>query len=179
MMALANLESSTVPRNIHLFDTFAGIPEPNADVDGDRAIREAEAAGMGIGGKLVPNPEFYTQMNREIGYEEDSRDLLGNVVGYPMDRVHYHTGFFEETIPTAGGSLEAIGFLHLDCDWYRSTKVALDHLYDLVVPGGWIQIDDYGTYEGCRRAVDEFLGSRSLMPDLARIDAEVCAFVKV
>jgi O-methyltransferase len=49
-------------------------------------------------------------------------------------------------------------------------KVCLDHLYDRVSPGGVIQIDDYGHWEGARKAVDEFLARRRLTPRLRWID---------
>jgi len=44
--------------------------------------------------------------------------------------------------------------LHIDVDWYGSTSEAL-RLYDLVVPGGLIILDDYGHWEGAKRAADE------------------------
>lgn len=59
---------------------------------------------------------------------------------------------------------------HLDCDWYESVKVCLDHLYDRVSPGGLIQIDDYGHWKGARKAVNEFFLRRSIEVRLRRLD---------
>jgi hypothetical protein len=72
--------------------------------------------------------------------------------------VHLHAGLVEETIP--GEAPEEIALLRLDTDWYGSTLHELEHLYDRVPSGGVIVLDDYGHWEGARRAVDEFLGRR-------------------
>ena len=57
---------------------------------------------------------------------------------------------------------DQIALLRLDTDWYESTRHELEHLYDRVVPGGVLVIDDYAYWQGARQAVDEFLEHRSL-----------------
>lgn len=52
---------------------------------------------------------------------------------------------------------EKIALLHIDVDVYEPSALALRLLYDRIVPGGVIVLDDYGTVEGETRAVDEFL----------------------
>ena len=91
---------------------------------------------------------------------------------YPTDRVHYHPGLVQDTIP--GDAPERIALLRLDTDWYASTLHELDHLYDRLVPGGVLIIDDYDYWEGSRQATDEFLaasGARLLLVpiDTARV----------
>jgi len=49
-----------------------------------------------------------------------------------------------------------IALLHIDVDVYEPTKVVLEHMYDRLVPGGLLILDDYSTVEGETRAVDEF-----------------------
>ena len=49
-----------------------------------------------------------------------------------------------------------MALLRLAGEYYDSTKFCLENLYDKDMPKGLIIIDDYGTYEGCRKAVDEF-----------------------
>ncbi len=76
-------------------------------------------------------------------------------LAYPKDRLHFVAGPLEGTIPAQ--SPGQIAILRLDCDGYDGTARALAHLYDRVVPGGVLLVDDYGWSEGSRRAVDEFI----------------------
>jgi hypothetical protein len=84
--------------------------------------------------------------------------------------VHLVRGWFEQTIPSATPSLGPIALLHLDCDWYESVKLCLDRLYDRVVDGGFIVVDDYGHWQGCRKAIDEFRRHRGLTNELIQVD---------
>ena len=52
--------------------------------------------------------------------------------------------------------------LRLDGGWHASTMTCLAHLYDHVVEGGLIIFDDYHIYDGCRRAVHDFLAERKV-----------------
>jgi hypothetical protein len=88
--------------------------------------------------------------------------------GYPSQRIHFHPGLVEETIPAQAP--DRIAILRLDTDWYESTRHELDHLYDRVPSGGVVVIDDYGFWKGAQRAVDEFLertGARLLLLPMA------------
>jgi hypothetical protein len=60
--------------------------------------------------------------------------------------------------------------LRLDTDWYESTKHELVHLYPRLSPGGVLILDDYGHYEGARRAVDEYFEQVGERPLLTRVD---------
>ncbi len=178
LMALAHQKYGNFSRCLHLFDTFEGIPEPDATVDGDRAVREAQQAGVQALGRLVPNPQFYERMGRPIGDLTDCRHLLEELIGFDAAHLEYHKGFFQQTIPEAAGQMGKIALLHLDGDWHDSTRVCLDFLYDLVVPGGLITVDDYGAYDGCKKAVDDFFATRDLRPYLHRVDTEMRVFSK-
>jgi hypothetical protein len=84
---------------------------------------------------------------------------LFELIGYPSELVEFHVGWFQDRVPTDASSIGSVALLHLDGDWYESTKICLDHLYANVSSGGFVVIDDYGTYDGCRRAVDAFLAA--------------------
>jgi hypothetical protein len=73
-------------------------------------------------------------------------------------------GKVEDTVP--GQAPQQIALLRLDTDWYESTRHELDHLYDRLVSGGVLIIDDYGSWQGSAQATDEFLertGARLLL----------------
>ncbi|MGO9602013.1 MAG: TylF/MycF/NovP-related O-methyltransferase [Candidatus Binataceae bacterium] len=146
-MALAHLKSSPTPsRHLHLFDSFAGLPEPRA-IDGPNAVAVANG---NVAGGMRP-------INKLVAAINVSRELIAGTIGYPQRLMAYHVGWFADTVGEAAPSIGPIALLHLDGDWYDSTKVCLDALYPLVSSGGIVVIDDYGHFEGCRRAVDEFI----------------------
>ena len=53
-----------------------------------------------------------------------------------------------------------IALLHIDADFYELVRLALETWEPRVSPGGYIQIDDYSSFIGCKRAVDEYLNER-------------------
>jgi len=145
------------PRNIHLFDAFTEICEPDAEVDGEKAIREARewSQSGAADGKLRPLTGIYDSFGGP-GSLEGNRELLTKEIGYDPGFLHFHKGWFQETMPKDSSQISQIAILRLDGDWYDSTRVCLEFLYDKVVPGGFVIIDNYGAYEGCRKAVAEF-----------------------
>ena len=88
-------------------------------------------------------------------------DLLG-------ENVFFLPGWFADSLPRA--PVRRLAVLRIDADLYQSTREALESLYDKVSPGGFVIIDDYGAFEACRRAVDEFRGRRGVQAPLRRID---------
>jgi len=78
-------------------------------------------------------------------------------------------GAVEDTIPGESPPLP-LALLRLDTDWYESTKHELVHLFPLLHQGGILIVDDYGHWQGARRAVDEFLAAQPRKYYLHRID---------
>jgi hypothetical protein len=74
----------------------------------------------------------------------------------------------ETSLPDSAPS--EIALLRLDTDWYESTKHELIHLYPRLLPGGILIIDDYGHWQGARKAVDEYFQTLRPVPFLSRID---------
>jgi hypothetical protein len=170
VMALANLRHGDRRRPIHLFDSFEGIPEPDVAVDGEKAIREVLSVGGEAKGRLTPVDRFYDRFADGVGTLEINRRLLEEIIRYDPSSLHYHKGWFQDTLPREAGKIGEIAILRLDGDWYASTRVCLEHLYRNVVRGGFVILDDYGYYEGCRRAVDEFMEREGIRAFLNHID---------
>jgi hypothetical protein len=150
-----------------LFDSFEGLPEPS-EADGAAAIAYA---GGRAGGALRP-------IGRCVGPLAEVAAFLFGELGLDEARVRLVPGWFQETLPATRAAIGPIALLRLDGDWYDSTRTCLEQLYDQVVPGGRVVIDDYGDWEGCRRATDEFLAARGLAPALLPIDRGGRWFVK-
>jgi O-methyltransferase len=126
-------------RTVWLFDSFQGLPLPSAK-DGC----ESQAS-------------YFEGMNK--GNTENVRRVFG-ILGLSLDNVYMVPGWFEDTLASA--TVDQIALLHIDADWYESVKLALDTFYDRVVPGGFIALDDYNFWEGCNRALNDFLAEQQL-----------------
>jgi len=98
---------------------------------------------------------------------DDVRRVMRDT-GYRQDKVIFIKGKVEETLPSYAPKQVAI--LRLDTDWYESTYHELIHLYPRLSGGGVLIIDDYGHWEGARRAVDEYIHGQNLRLLLNRID---------
>jgi O-methyltransferase len=148
MQAVAHTLSDrgVTDRDLHLFDTFEGMTEPT---DEDRFWDGRLAAD-------VLNSSPRTARVWAVAGIDDVQQGMAET-GYPTERIHYHVGRVEETIPAQAP--ETIALLRLDTDWYESTRHELEHLYSRVPPGGVVIADDYSTFTGARKAVDEFLES--------------------
>lgn len=182
IMAKANLQFGKYRRLIHLFDAFDDILAPVANIDGQRAIEDMKKiAGMTneneMKGQLKPIKGAYDFLGGH-GTVDACKNLLENVIGYPSEYIHYHKGWFQETVPKDSPGVDKIAILRLDGDWYDSIKICLDYLFDKVVAGGLVIIDDYGYYEGCTKAVDEFLEKRNIKTFLSYSSVGCRYFVK-
>ncbi|MGN6342792.1 MAG: TylF/MycF/NovP-related O-methyltransferase [Ginsengibacter sp.] len=162
MMLIARklLQLEDTNRKLFLFDTFEGMSEPNekdiSAIDNSTA-EELLAKQNKLDGD---NVWCYSSL------EEVKANL--NKTNFPVERIFYFKGKVEDTLPEP--SIDKIALLRLDTDFYESTKHELETLYDLVVPGGVLIIDDYGHWAGSKKAVDEFIEKRNLKIFLNRID---------
>ena len=74
----------------------------------------------------------------------------------------------EETIPRACPAHLALA--RLDTDWYASTRHELEHLFPRLTRRGILIIDDYGHWQGARKAVDNYFHDHGIDADLRTID---------
>jgi Macrocin-O-methyltransferase (TylF) len=145
------------------FDSFQGMPHPTPEDGAVDWFIDAKQDGQLVG--TVVNQADY----------ESVRSYLGES-GYPEDRISLIKGWFQETLPQVKAQIGLIALLRLDGDFYESTRVCLEQLAAQVAPGGIIIFDDYGAFEGCRRAVDEFAVSGFSRP--MRFDAHQAFMLK-
>ena len=125
------------PRRIYGFDTFEGIPDPTSE-DGEW--------NAGIRGDWNYSRARVIENLLLAGL--DGEFIATNITLVP--------GEFAQTLP--GYSEGPIALLHIDADIYESYKIALESLYDYVVPGGIIAFDEYlgSRWPGAVKAIDEF-----------------------
>jgi O-methyltransferase len=157
--ALTLRSMNRADRDLYLFDTFEGMPKPQ-DVDihasGQSALPEFIQGQRGEDSSAV----CYASLN-------EVKSAMAST-GYNPDRVHFVRGKVEDTIPAQAP--DSIALLRLDTDWYESTRHELEHLFPRLSPGGILIIDDYGDWQGARKATDEFIANHAPTLFLSRID---------
>ena len=144
--ALELQELGRTGRDLWLFDTFTGLPEPG-EQDVDFRGVDARDTYQGYAPVGEDGSQWCYAPREEVSHAMTS-------TGYPMNRVHLVEGKVEDTLPEQAP--DQIALLRLDTDWYESTRHELEHLYPRLQPGGVLIIDDYGHWKGARQAVDEY-----------------------
>tara|TARA_R110002074_G_scaffold260238_1_gene432638 strand:- start:540 stop:1265 length:726 start_codon:yes stop_codon:yes gene_type:complete len=137
---------------LQLFDVFGMIPPPGKNDAKDSHDRYDEiASGQAEG---MADETYY-------GYRQNLlEEVAGNLeqFGFSLaeNNIKLVLGEFERTMTFS----EPIQFAHIDADWYDSVRVCIERIWPQLVAGGVIVFDDYHSYEGCKKAVDEFLDDK-------------------
>ncbi|MBY0404242.1 MAG: class I SAM-dependent methyltransferase [Cyanobacteria bacterium] len=153
MLAAVVKRYSQQPRKVYAFDCFSDMPPPKSQ-DTHQGIPAMEV--LGDLSCFEASPESYLNpLTQRLGVFE-------HVV--PM------VGLFSETFPDFVSKTPQIALLHADADWYDSTMEILEALYPCVVSQGVVQLDDYGYWEGCRKAVYDYQEKTRVGFDLKTID---------
>ena len=142
---LAN-EIRSTGKNLWLFDSFEGLPAPT-----EKDVLIDDVAGLG-------SIEAYEGV---FSYRQEV--VLNRLKGidFPRSRTKVVAGFIEDTVKTATMP-EAVSFAYIDFDFYEPIQVGLEFLKDVLSPGGYVVIDDYGFFSaGAQAAVDEFVQANS------------------
>ncbi len=107
--------------------------------------------------------EELTEMTSMAAIEENARRF-----GLFDERLRFLPGLVHESMPAA--PIENLALLRLDVDYYEATLAVLTHAYERVSPGGFVVVDDYGSLDGCRRAVDDFRDRSEITTEMHWID---------
>ena len=147
-------------RRIWLYDTFAGMTQPtSSDIEAGSGVTAREM--------LATTP---VQDGDNVWCVAGRADVEANVrsTGYPFEQFTFVEGDVAQTLRQ--NAPEKISLLRLDTDWYESTKVELEVLYPRLSVGGVCILDDYGHWQGARKAVDEYFDRLGLRPYMHPID---------
>lgn len=131
-------------RKLYIYDTFEGMPEPGQN-DHPEAIRTYNDLKDGQ----------YSNWCR-AGLNDVVDTLMECTPDY-LDHCYLIQGMVEDTLNHIAPT--SIALCRLDTDWYSSTKKELEVLYPKVVSGGYIIVDDYSDWPGCKQACDEYLSN--------------------
>lgn len=158
-------ELGVTDRDLYLYDTFEGMPEPTKE-----DVSDYDPAALEVWNQAQKDStrawDFF--FKEEVFNEQSVRERLLDT-GYPPSRLHFVRGKVEDTIPDV--IPESIAVLRLDTDWYQSTLHELHHMYPRLSTNGVLIVDDYGHWKGCRQAVEEYFAEAGrARPLLQRVD---------
>lgn len=143
---IAAMLAAKTDRTYWLFDTFDGMTEPGPE-DTRNGSHATESTKYRKGGARNWCRCEIDQVRRNV-----------DAWRRPEQQARYCVGPVEETL-TQRDLPREIAFLRLDTDFYSSTKIELEVLWPRVVSGGIMIVDDYGSWDGCRRAVHEYFSN--------------------
>ncbi|MCG3676890.1 TylF/MycF/NovP-related O-methyltransferase [Aliarcobacter butzleri] len=139
-----DLLESRYSRKIIGFDIFGTFPKTNFEEDKKYLENFTNSAG------------------------ESSIDIneIEKIMKYKkLENYEFVKGDINKTIPEYCKNNEhlKIALLHIDTDVYEPAVTILENMYDRVVRGDIIMFDDYGTFPGETKAVDEFFLGKGLV----------------
>jgi hypothetical protein len=174
LRALQRLRPSKPARDYWGFDSFEGMPSPSGH-DGDHGSlwiygKPRTEIGIGESAALVGHDVNKAEYQECLSYLRQT--------GYPVEHIHLVKGWFQDTLGPAKADIGPIAVLRMDGDFYESTKVVFEELYDQVVPNGVVIIDDYGSFEGCRTATDKFFAMHGIRSHLVYVEHGIRYFTK-
>jgi O-methyltransferase len=153
------------PRQLVLFDGFAGLPPPAAEEL--RPGRPGSAAGGGPGtpgGRTVELADV-----AEGGLATSEQDVRDRFARLRLPQPRLVAGWFADTLDELP---DRIAFCYLDADFYASTLTVLDAVWPRLSAGGLLVLDDYcdpardpQAWNGLpvvKRACDQFFLARGL-----------------
>jgi O-methyltransferase len=147
-------------KSSYLFDTFAGMTRPSAN-----DFRNGDGTSA----------QWKFQRQQRESHNEwcfcSLEDVMNNfrMRGLLTGQVRFVKGDVLDTLTVEENLPEKIAVLRLDTDWYESTMMELEVLWPRLERGGILIVDDYGHWNGARKAVDEFF-RESNRPFLQYVD---------
>ena len=143
------LEKLGSEKKVYLFDTFEGMTEPTTF--------DKKASGN------LDAHEKFRKLQKD-NYNEwcyaSLEDVKNSFSKYNLlSHAEFIKGDVKKTLKKINNVPQKISLLRLDTDWYESTKIELEILYPLLQSKGVLLIDDYGSWEGARKAVDEYMNN--------------------
>lgn len=137
-------------RQFTIYDVFGMIPPPSTKDDKDIQERYKEiTSGMSTG---ISGDIYY-------GYQKNLKKIVVNNfkkfhINPNNANVKLIEGLYEDTLHFK--KEDRIAFAHIDCDWYDSVMTCLERITPILSVGGVLVIDDYYTWSGCKKAIDDY-----------------------
>jgi predicted O-methyltransferase YrrM len=136
-------------RELRLYDVFEMLPPPSAN-DDERSHEVYRDFLAGKAGSVVDR-NYLSHASDLLSFTRENMKRTG--VDPDAENIRFVKGLYEDTLRVD----TPVAFAHIDCDWYDSVKLCIGRIADHVSQGGVMLFDDYNSFQGCRKAVDEWL----------------------
>mgnify|MGYP001197813696 CR=1 FL=1 len=153
---------------IYGYDTFEGVPEPSDnDIDSLNIPMKIEYQNrLHDDGKSGWN---------NVSLEEVKKNFVNNTS--EKKDLKLIKGKVEDTLLNDENLPKKIFILKLDAPLYEATKIELEKLYPKIQKGGVCIIDNYGTYKGIKKAVDEYFKNKNIKLNYSKLNKRMTIFV--
>lgn len=145
----AKIICETTKKQVHLFDTFEGLPGKG---------REDEGSQFKKGEYCASFDEVKNYLKR-----------------YP--NAHFYKGLFPSTAYPIKD--KKFSLIHLDVDLYKSTLDCLKFFYPRMNKGGVIVSHDYTVVKGIKKAIDQFFKDKPEIIIESLVVSSQCFIIKV
>ena len=148
-LMLHHIVNNNLDRKLYIYDTFEGMPAPGLQ-DDPRALEKYNQTRDG---------DFSDWCRADMATVKNTlRQVTPDVDQYCL----LIPGMVEDTLDDySANSAPSIALCRVDTDWYDSTKKEFEVLYPKITPGGYMIVDDYSDWSGCRLAVDEYMDTQA------------------
>jgi len=138
---------------LRLYDVFEMLPPPSVSDD----PQSHDVYGKLLAGNVTGATDrtYVAHANDLLAFTRENMARTG--VDPERLRIVFVKGRYEDTLQLD----EAVAFAHIDCDWYDSVQLCIERIAGHVSPNGIMLFDDYNSFAGCRKAVDQWLAADS------------------
>lgn len=157
-------------KKVWMYDTFEGMAEPT-EYDVNAKTKELAKTKYQVAKKNTHVDWCYASL-------EDVKKCV-QVSGIDINSIKFIKGDVCNTLNDPANRPDKIAVLRLDTDWYKSTKTELELLYPTLSNSGVLIIDDYGHWQGSRKAVDEYFSNSEYKPLFNVVDYTGRSAIKI
>jgi O-methyltransferase len=153
MAAILNT-TKTKNRRVIGVDSFEGIPPAKPD------IYPADAVHIGC-------EKIEILLNNSL---EEVKGYINRMGLDDGNNIQLIKGWFSEVLPDLVRDGAKFALVRIDGDTYESTIQALENLEPCTSQGGYIIIDDYYSWDGCKKATQDYRLIKDITSPLITVD---------
>ncbi len=149
-------------KSYYLVDSFEGLPD----------VKEIDGAAAKMWQEDKNSDSYYDNCKAEPEDAEKAMIMSGAKDYYIIK------GWFKDVLPTLKPK-NGFSIIRLDGDWYDSTMESMENLFPILNKGGVVIVDDYKAWDGCSRAIHDYISQNKLTVRIREFRDNVTYIVKI